>query len=289
MSNSEVSIAYVTIEVRRPARWKKFIANLGDNTMRIDWDAPTQRHALRITEGRRDDLTQLGLAYPSTASLEATLARLTEASIPWERTQPGPGLLDAVRCVDPAGNDLELVVFDGPATPDARWRIGHVALTHRDQPALEYFYSAILGLRLNERLHSTDGPLEIHGSFLGSARHHHSIAILDLPSTRRLHHICFGAREVATVEDTYERARAAKVPMSMHLGRHSLPDGTTSFYAASPSGFDIEIGAGGNVLDGRPIDAPLLGDLKSAWGHEVTTRARMRVVRALALQRLGLI
>jgi hypothetical protein len=28
------------------------------------------------------------------------------------------------------------------------------------------------------------------------------------------------------------------------LGQHPLPDGTTSFYAAARSGFDIEIGAG---------------------------------------------
>jgi hypothetical protein len=283
MSDSGISIAHVTIEVRRPARWKKFIANLGDSSMRIDWDGNEQRHALRITEGRRDDLKQLGLAYPTPAALDAAVTRLTQAGIPWERVQP-----QADHCVDPACNHLELVVYDCPAPTDARWLVGHVALTHRDQPALEHFYSTILGLRLNERLRSTAGPIDLHGSFLGSAHRHHSIAILNLPSTRRLHHICFAAREVSTVKATYERAIAAKVPMSMHVGRHSLPDGTTSFYAASPSGFDIEIGAGGNVLDGRPIDAPLQGDLTSAWGHEVTTRARMRVVRALALQRLGL-
>jgi catechol-2,3-dioxygenase len=284
MSDSGISIAHVTIQVRRPDRWKKFIANLADS-MRIEWDDDTHqaRHALRITQGRSDDLEQLGLAYPTGASLEAAVARLTQADIPWERVDS-----QTVRCVDPAGNQLELVVFDGPAPTDARWLVGHVALTHRDQPALEHFYSAILGLRLNEQLRSTSGPIDLHGSFLGSAHRHHSIAILDLPSTRRLHHICFGAKEISTVKATYERAVAAKVPMSMHLGRHSLPDGTTSFYAASPSGFDIEIGAGGNILDGRAIDAPLQGDLTSAWGHEVTTRARMRVVRALALQRLGL-
>jgi hypothetical protein len=283
MSDSGISIAHVTIEVRRPDRWRKFVANLADS-MRIEWDddAHQARHALRIKQGRRDDLEQLGLAYPNAAALDAALSRLTQAKIPWERVHS-----QAVDCVDPAGNQLELVVFDGPAPADTRWLVGHVALTHRDQPALERFYSTILGLRLNEQLRSTAGPIDLHGSFLGSAHRHHSIAILDLPSTRRLHHICFGAKEVSTDKATYERAVAAKIPMSMHLGRHSLPDGTTSFYAASPSGFDIEIGAGGNVLDGRAIDAPLQGDLTSAWGHEVTTRARMRVVRALALQRLG--
>lgn len=297
MSDLEVSIAHVTIEVRHPERWRQFVANLTDtpDCMRIEWetDDATSRHALRITRGRSNDLKLLGLAYPDTASLDATLARLTKTAIPWERIQPQAGVVDAVHCVDPAGNALELLVYDGVAattttTTDPRWRVGHVALAHRDQQALEHFYSAILGLRLNEQIRSAAGPLDLHASFLGSAHRHHSVAILDLPSTRRLHHICFAAREVPAVEASYERAMAAKIPMSMHLGRHSLPDGTTSFYAASPSGFDIEIGAGGNVLDGRVIEAPLRGDSTSAWGHEVSMRARMRVVRALALQRLGL-
>ena len=139
----EVSIAHVTIEVRNPARWRQFLTNLtGEpDAMRVVWDEEpsTRRHALRITRGRRNDLKLLGLAYPDTAQLAATLARLTAAAIPWERVPPAPGIVDAVRCVDPAGNALELLVFDGPNTADPAWPVGHVALTHREQGVLEHF------------------------------------------------------------------------------------------------------------------------------------------------------
>ena len=67
----------------------------------------------------------------------------------------------------------------------------------------------------------------------------------------------------------------------------ALPDGTTSFYAASPSGIDVEIGAGGNVL-GERIAGPLQGTETSSWGHALRLRAKLRVAGALALQRLGL-
>ncbi len=285
----EIAIAHVTVEARRPDQFLQFLTKLAPDALRVVRDdaEPTRRHALRITQGRSDDLKLLGLAYPDVAQLHATIARLAAAGVPWERA-PRVGALDAVRCVDPAGNPLELLVFDGRAPADPGWPVGHVALTHRDPSALERFYGAILGLRLNERIRSPAGPIELNMSFLGSPRRHHSVAILDLPSTRRLHHVCFGARDVATVEAHYAQAKAARLPISMNLGRHSLPDGTTSFYAASPSGIDVEIGAGGNVLDGRPIDGPLRGDPTTAWGHEVSVRARMRVVGALALQRLGL-
>ncbi len=292
MTDLEVSIAHVTIEVRRPERWRQFLTALtrAPDTLRVEWDEAihTRRHALRITQGRRNDLKLLGLAYSSRAHLAATLARLTAAAIPWERVTPPAGTLEAVHCLDPAGNALELLVFDGPAPVDPAWPVGHIALAHRDHTALETFYSTILGLRLNEQIQSAAGPIDLHASFLGSARRHHSVAILDLPSTRRLHHVFFGARDVDTVAATYEQAKAGRISISMHLGQHSLPDGTTSFYAASPSGIDVEIGAGGNILDGRAIDSPLRGDSTSAWGHQVSMRARMRVMRALALQRFGL-
>jgi catechol 2,3-dioxygenase-like lactoylglutathione lyase family enzyme len=273
----DIAIAHVTIEVRRPARFRAVLAELTGS--------PAPPSMLRVTHGRSNDLALLGLAFPSEDRLMATAARLTAAGVLWERV-PGPTL--TIHCVDPARNRLELAVVDDTAAAPPAWPVGHVALTHRDHAALEHFYNDVIGLRLNEQIRAAAGPIELHGSFLGSAHRHHTIAVLNLPSRRRLHHVFLAAPTIGEVELGYAAALAARVPMSMELGQHSQPDGTTSFYASSPCGFDVEIGAGGNVLDGRDITAPLRGDSTSSWGHTVTMRARLRVARALALQRLGL-
>jgi hypothetical protein len=65
------------------------------------------------------------------------------------------------------------------------------------------------------------------------------------------------------------------------LGQHPLPDGTTSFYAAAPSGFDIEIGAGAAAFLAPQEPAP--SSVISLWGHRPSLRAPLRIVRALAL------
>lgn len=281
MIQHDVSIAHVTLEVRRPDRWRRFLDDLTGDQARVVWDDAPRRHALRLREGRADDLVLLGLAYSSEEQLAAAARRLTAAGVAWESIAQG-----AIRCADPAGTPIELLVHAEPA-PDAGWPLGHVALTHRDQPALAAFYGDVLGLRCNEVIDKPAGPIRLRASFLGGPRRHHTVAVMNVPSRRRLHHVCFAARDVASVEATWNRALAERVPISMELGQHALPDGTTSFYAASPSGIDVEIGAGGNVLD-EVIAAPLRGTETSSWGHALRLRAKLRVAGALALQRLGL-
>jgi catechol 2,3-dioxygenase-like lactoylglutathione lyase family enzyme len=280
MTEHDVAIAHVTLEVRRPDRWRRFLADLTGDQARVVWDDRPRRHALRMREGRADDLVLLGLAYPDEDRVAAVTGKLAAAGVPWERVG------GAIRCVDPAGTPVELLVNDD-AGPDAGWPLGHVALTHRHQPALAAFYSEVLGLRCNEVIAKPAGPIQLRASFLGGARRHHTVAVMNVPSRRRLHHVCFGARDTATVEATWQRALEQRVPISMELGQHALPDGTTSFYAASPSGIDVEIGAGGNVL-GERIAAPLQGTETSSWGHALRLRAKLRVAGALALERLGL-
>ena len=70
----------------------------------------------------------------------------------------------------------------------------------------------------------------------------------------------------------------------MELGQHPMPDGTVSFYTASPSGFDIELGAGGNLMGPALRELPVQGSETSSWGHDLSMRARLRVAWALATQ-----
>jgi hypothetical protein len=286
MEANEVSIAHVTVEISRPDRWRSWLETVAGENARVVFDGAEARGALRVIAGSKDDIVLLGLEFPSDDALEAALVRLAAIEIAWHEAEPPHGWTRAVRTTDPAGTALELLVPDPAVAGDHRWPLGHVAFTHPEVAELERFYADVIGLRCNERLAARVGPIALQGTFLGSARHHHALAVLDLPSFRRLHHVFFRAPDVGVVTEHWFRARGAGVHMSMDLGRHSLPDGTTSFYAASPAGFDLEIGSGGGLLEGSDIDGPSTGSTPSSWGHAISVRARLRVAAALIAKRL---
>jgi catechol 2,3-dioxygenase-like lactoylglutathione lyase family enzyme len=276
---NDIAIAHLTIEVRRPARWRTLLDTLTRDNGRVTWTDEDLRGSLRIRQGSADDVVLLGLAFPTEAALSATLDRCTAAGVAWEEVAPPTNALRAVRCMDPAGTPLELLVL-APGS-DPRWPIGHVALAYSDPALLEQFYADVVGMRCNERLATKAGPLELRGSFMGSARYHHALAIVNVPGKRRLNHVMFSAPDVMHVVESWHRAREAGVRFTMDLGRHPLPDGTVSFYATSPSGFDVEIGAGGDLLDGRALAEVPQATTSSSWGHEVSLRARLRVATAM--------
>jgi biphenyl-2,3-diol 1,2-dioxygenase len=283
-NDEQVAIAYAAIEVRRPDRWQRFLDAITGGEARVDWNAARRARALRITEGPRDDLVALGLAWQDEAAYRGALARIATTGAMLQ-TIAAEGAARAMRCADPAGNVLDLLLTEVAEPGDGSWPIGHVALASPQPEPLVDFYEAAVGLRLNERMRGRVGPLDLRGGFLGSPARHHSLAVLNVPGRRRLHHIEFEAAEVADVVEMRARAKAAKVPISLELGRHALPDGTVSFYAHTPSGFEIEVGAGmGAGAEGPAPEGPM----PSVWGHELTLPARLRVMGALALQKAGL-
>ena len=58
---------------------------------------------------------------------------------------------------------------------------------------------------------------------------------------------------------------AAAAPLAMTLGRHSNDD-MISFYTRTPSGFQIEFGTGGLLIDDSEWLPPRF-DVPSFWGH----------------------
>jgi biphenyl-2,3-diol 1,2-dioxygenase len=282
--HEQVAIAYVAVAVRRPDRWRTFLDAVTGGMARVDWHDPRRGRALRIIEGRPDDLVALGLTWRNDADYRRALARIAAAGATLEAIEV-EGALRGMRCADPAGNVLDLLLSEVAEPDDGSWPIGHIALASPEPEKLVAFYEGAVGLQLNERMRGRVGPLDLRGGFLGSPARHHCLAVLNVPGRRRLHHIEFEAPEVADVAAMRARARAARVPISLELGRHALPDGTVSFYAHTPSGFEIEVGAGmGEGVEGPAPEGPM----PSVWGHELTLPARLRVMGALALQRVGL-
>ena len=300
-----LKLGYLAFAVRRPDRWQAFcrtmlglpepVTNL-DGSLGYALDGEV-RQRLIVAEGKADDLAAIGLHCSDDAALDTLLTRL-----PAERA---PSSLANARRVarlhllsDPAGNRIELHTgaeaaekpFASAEMPGGyrtgALGMGHAVLVSRDLPAMERFYVDVLGFGVSERLAAKVGPIQVRGTFLHCNRRHHSLALFDLPLRKRLHHFMLQAERLADVGAAFERAQRTKVPLSLELGQHPDPDGTFSFYGRTPSGFDFEIGAGGQEIE--PVGwREHTTDVTSVWGHKPKLGLQLRMAKELVVRGLG--
>jgi 2,3-dihydroxybiphenyl 1,2-dioxygenase len=276
------------------------VAN-ADGSQGYRLDETAQR--LIVRAGDADDIAVLGLEVPDEAALDALAARLAAAGV--AATRGDDALAEARRVrrllafADPEGTRIEAVVAPGRApTPFASSLVpggfmsddtgfGHAVLVARDLAAMERFYVGALGFAVSERLETHVGPLQVRGTFLHCNRRHHSLALFALPLRKRMHHFMLQARDIADVGRAFDRARRARVKLSLGLGQHPDPDGTFSFYGVTPSGFDFEIGAAGKEIEPEGWQE-LRADKTSSWGHAPTLGLQLRTVGNMIASRLGL-
>lgn len=96
-------------------------------------------------------------------------------------------------------------------------------------------------------------------------------------------------RSLDDVGQGYDLAQLDEGRLAYTLGRHTN-DHMTSFYAHTPSGFFVEYGWGGRVIDPATWIPHETFDGPSLWGHErlhlaPEPRARMREIRLDAARR----
>jgi 2,3-dihydroxybiphenyl 1,2-dioxygenase len=304
-----LALGYLVFDVRRPNRWQTFcrdmlglpgpVANADGST---GWRIDDRVQRLIVRPGKADDLAALGLACDDDAGLDALTARLAAAGLAVEAgdaaTLASRRVARLRRVLDPMGNPVEL--HTGLAPSDAPFvsgempggfhtgdhGLGHAVLVAHDLAAMERFYVGLLGFGVTERLETAVGPITVRGTFLHCNRRHHSLALFDLPLRQRLHHFMLQANDFADVGRAFERARRLKVPLSLGLGQHPAPDATFSFYGATPSGFDFEIGAGSRAIE--PVDwETMRTDVASSWGHKPQLRLQLKMAKELAIRSLG--
>jgi len=302
-SFSALHLAYIVVEARRPEMWSAWCdsmlgapppSQLSDGSQ--GWRIDDAAHRLIVQPGTADDLVATGWASRDDAALDALVARLRSRGVPVTDATPAERAARRVKRMhhlrDPEGNAIELVVglaqadepFGSPLFPGGfrsdETGFGHVALVARDLEAMQRFYVDELGFALTEQLETKIGPLNVRARFLHSNARHHSLALMALPLPRRLHHMMFEARDWRDVGAAFDRARRLKVPLSLDLGQHPDPDGTFSFYGATPSGFDFEIGAGGRDIEPATWQ-PLQSSVTSSWGHRPQLRLKWMTLAAI--------
>lgn len=288
------SLGYLRIEATDVAAWREFgVEVLGmvegrgpDPTavyLRMD-DFPAR---LVVVAGERDRLAAAGFELPDARSLAESVQALEAAGVATKQASAAEladrRVADMVRVDDPFGNPLELfwgaALDNRPAVSPYGTRfvtgdlgLGHVVLPATDDTAALRFYLDVLGFRLRDSMRllpeamgmpPSDTPLWMR--FLGCGPRHHSVAVAPLPTKTGIVHVML---EVATLDDVgraMDRCQKNGAPLVSTLGRHAN-DLMVSFYLRTPSGFDIEYGTDGLVVD----DATWVSRQTTAhslWGH----------------------
>jgi 3,4-dihydroxy-9,10-secoandrosta-1,3,5(10)-triene-9,17-dione 4,5-dioxygenase len=292
MSGLISSLGYLRIESADPAAWREFgtkILGLTEGRgpdpeavyLRMD-DFPAR---LIIVPGTEDRLLASGWEVADQQTLSEVARILAAADVPVKAGDEAEladrrvgGLLHAD---DPSGNSLEIfcgaMMDNRPAVSPYGTRfvtgdqgMGHVVLPVLGDAETLAFYTDLLGFRLRDSMRM---PGEFFGRpggqvwmrFLGCCPRHHSLALAPMSPAAGIVHLMV---EVATLDDVgraLDRCTRRKAPISSTLGRHAN-DLMVSFYVQTPSGFDIEYGTDGQVVDDRTW-VSRESTAVSLWGH----------------------
>jgi 3,4-dihydroxy-9,10-secoandrosta-1,3,5(10)-triene-9,17-dione 4,5-dioxygenase len=241
-----------------------------------------RHHRIAIRPGD-DEVSYVGWEVASAADLDQLCADLDAAGVPYK---PNPELAQArgvhrlVTCTDPAGLHLEF--FAGatvPQTPFVSPRgaqfvtkepsgremgLGHVVFGCENPDEAMAFYIDVLKFKVSDYIIPVPGLLI---TFLHvNARHHSFAAAGGPPGTgTRLNHFMVEVTDIDTVGRALDQVEAAGISQQATLGRHTN-DEMLSFYATTPSGFGVEYGTGGRLIDDAKWTV-VTYDSDHYWGH----------------------
>jgi 2,3-dihydroxybiphenyl 1,2-dioxygenase len=238
---------------------------------------------LIVVPGERETIAAYGWEVTDALALQTLSLSLTAAGYSVVQASPEEAQRRSVQglvyCTDPAGNKLEfyhnqlrICELFHPADHVSGFvtgplGLGHVVVAVEGISEVLDFYTKVLGLKITDQLGS-------HLYFLRCNPRHHSIALANLNGVNRVLHIML---EVSSLDDV---GRVFDACLDRHLGMSTIGvhvnDLVTSFYVKNPSGYEIEYGWNGRLVDDATW-TPTAIDRPSLWGHrEVAPGAEFR-------------
>ena len=224
-----------------------------------------------------DGLAFMGWEVDHKDDLQAYAARLDRAGV---AVTLAPSVLADRRFVgemiyfhDPAGNRIELftdpMIDNEPFTPGRPHSgfktgpcgMGHAVLHVKDANSLVPFYRDLLDFKLSDF-----GLKPIPLYFFHVNGRHHSFALIG-SGKAGFHHFMIEFGTLDDVGQGYDLAKLRDDGIAYSLGRHTN-DWMTSFYAHTPSGFFVENGWGGRIIDPAAWEPHETDTGPSFWGHE---------------------
>jgi 2,3-dihydroxybiphenyl 1,2-dioxygenase len=180
---------------------------------------------------------------------------------------------DIVFFHDPAGNRIELVWRPMssaepfvPGRPISGFQTGPVGMGHAvlhvdNMDKMLPFYRDILDFNLSDY-----GLAPVPLYFFHVNQRHHSFALVGSGKVG-FHHFMVEYQNLDDVGQGFDLAQLDPGRVAYTLGRHTN-DYMTSFYAHSPSGFFVENGWGGRMIDPQTWEPHETSVGPSFWGHE---------------------
>ncbi len=240
-------------------------------------------HRLELHANGGDDLEFVGWEVPNSSTLQRVAQQLEAGKVqvtPGTRGEAeGRRVIDLIKCVDPDGIPTE--IFWGrpinqqrfhPARPMSGFKTGDMGLGHilvyaRNLDETVHFYRDLLGFRISDftEVRTPGGTVRL--AFLHCNSRHHSIAFLEAPGApKRINHVMFECNSLDDVGSGRDLCLARGVPIVIDLGRH-MNDHMVSFYLANPSGFALEYGWAGRMIDDTTWQIEHYAAVDSLWGH----------------------
>ena len=226
-----------------------------------------------------EGISFFGWEVADATALDATAARLEKGAVPVARGSRALAderrVKDLIVTQDPVGNRLEL--FYGAETTNDPFKpgrsisgfrtgplgLGHVVMsTAGNSDEMVAFYRDLLGFRLTDYY---SHPFK--ATFMHLNPRHHSLAFIDT-GKNAVHHMMMELYSFDDVGQGYDIVQNEK-RVATTLGRHTS-DFITSFYSWTPSGFMVEYGWGGQVIDDSTWKPFERKHGPSLWGHDRT-------------------
>jgi 2,3-dihydroxybiphenyl 1,2-dioxygenase len=285
-----LELAYVGLALRDRPAFERIVADVvglvpgSSSSAQSCWRNDDRVHRLLLDDGPANDIAYFALeATPG--DFDDVVDRLRRSGT---AVHPGHEGQDAARRVrrlvnvaTPWGVPLEIVcglAVDEGGVPKTSvvprgfrtgaLGFGHLVFATDNLDASDKFLRVGLGFCQTDWIEIELPRTKIIVRFYHCNPRHHTVALagIAIPSGRRLDHLMVEANDVQDVRAAYERAVAAGHAMALSLGQHEN-DGVESFYVATPSGINLELGAGGRIV-GKPWDGDVLYQRTSIWGHK---------------------
>lgn len=306
MEHAEITgLGYIGVRSARLDDWNSFATRLlgmqavdragAVRAYRMD----DYKQRLIVTGDEGEGLGFLGWEVANAAALDKLAARIDAQGVEVRRGSSSLAderhVAELILFQDPAGNCLE--AFRGPEVATEPFRpgrpisgfrtgplgMGHAVLNVVDVEPLLPFYRDLLGFHVTD--YGTK-PYKLY--FFHVNGRHHSFAMVG-SGKQGFHHFMVELYSLDDVGQGYDLAQLEDGRIAYTLGRHTN-DHMTSFYSHSPSGFFVEYGWGGRMIDPATWQPHETHDGPSFWGHDrlymdPEPRARLREMRLSAAAR----
>jgi len=266
--------------------WKEFAVDLlglqvaAQDPTRLLLRMDEKSYRLDIRKADEDRVASLGWEVADQVELDRIADALEASGFVVKRSDRATArarlLSGLVSVEDPDGQRLELFYgLKTERTPFAspsgtrfvtgRGGLGHAFQFVAESEPFEQFYLGALGFRLSDYIEF--GPSQ--ATFAHCNPRHHSFAWAAIPSAPvGIQHLMFEVADLDAVGRAWDKVQDGAAPIVSTLGRHSN-DEMLSFYIKSPSGFFVEYGFGGRLID-EATWTPTRYDAPSVWGHKQT-------------------